>query len=622
MRPLISLLAALPLSAQTLYNIVPDNDLDPSIPRPPIPPSRHLLGRNNNSIPAIGTLPSIPSPPASTLPRNYFFGDSLSDTGNVASIFGTIGPGYPGDSFTNGTTWVGYFDPGANLLLESFSAETQLLNLGNSIDISAGGATTSTVLNQQIQALFLPASVNYLPNASDRAFLWAGGNDFLPLFESDTPPDPTAVASTTASTLKNLTDSVTALDAAGLPNIAVISQINLGLTPRGAGLQEQGALITSNFNSQLRENLQNLPLSANLLWIDSDAFLNDAIANPAADNLTNTTDPLAPQASDGIPSIIPIEEQSSYLFYDDIHPSTAAHKQFARFVASHLTLTSEVSDLNLVTDAALALDDKFGFEKTNLTPGQSDFSFAGFYSENEIGQARRQTTGVRSDLDYAVTNDFLIGGEFFYADGETGRTELQSMGFGLDAAYRGQINKLQWETGLGAGAIWGNMTRDYQFGTLEADSDQNATVFTAHAAIRNTDWKLGNIPARWEIGLKQRLVRRDDATETDAASLNITYQSETLNTTLANLELGLQLHPTLELQLSLNPVLAHSGGEISARQTDGLATFTTADDSGYDLHTARASLIYRPDASTSITVGILAGQDNFWTTNLGFCLQF
>ncbi|MDB4652677.1 SGNH/GDSL hydrolase family protein [Akkermansiaceae bacterium] len=556
--------------------------------------------------------------------RNYFFGDSLSDTGNIASIIG-IGTGYPGDSFTNGTTWAGYFDPRAKVLLESLSSETQLVGLDTSVDLSAGAATTSTVLNQQIQALFLPATANYLANTNDRAFVWAGGNDFLPLFEAGTPLDPATVAATTFSVLENLTSSVTALDAAGLPNIAVVSTINLGLTPRGAGLQEEGALITSSLNSRLRENLRNLPLSANLLWIDSDTFLNDAISDPSAYNFINTTDPIAPQASDGFPSDIPVEEQSTYLFYDDIHPSTAAHEQFSRFVANHLALSSEVSDLNLVTDSTLALDDNFGFEKTKLSAGQSDFSFSGFYSEIETSQTRRQTTGVRSDLDYAISNNFLVGGEFFYADGEAGRTEIQSMGFGLDAAYRGTFENrpgLEWETGLGAGFTWGNMTRDYDLGNLEADSDQDTSVFTIHSAMRNISWKIGSIPARWEIGLKQRFVNRGSAKESDAASLNLRYDSETLSTTIVNLELGLALHSTLTLEFSLNPVLAHSGGEITARQSDGLATFQTSDDSGYDLHTARASLIYRPDNTTSISAGIIAGQDRLWSANLGFGLQF
>ncbi|MDB4484575.1 hypothetical protein N9044_02165, partial [bacterium] len=126
---------------------------------------------------------------AQTPARNYFFGDSLSDTGNIASILGTLGPGYPQGSFTNGPTWVKYFDSSTKLLLESLSAESQFVDLDGSVDLSAGGATTA------------------------------------------------------ASALENLTNSVAALDASGLPNIAIISQTNLGLSPRGAGLREQGASI-------------------------------------------------------------------------------------------------------------------------------------------------------------------------------------------------------------------------------------------------------------------------------------------------------------------------------------------------------------------------------------------
>ncbi|MEN8716895.1 MAG: hypothetical protein ABF384_18450, partial [Verrucomicrobiales bacterium] len=62
-------------------------------------------GSASEAIPQAITLPVGNDLDSSGSPRNYFFGDSLSDTGNIASILGTLGPGYPHGSFTNGPTW-------------------------------------------------------------------------------------------------------------------------------------------------------------------------------------------------------------------------------------------------------------------------------------------------------------------------------------------------------------------------------------------------------------------------------------------------------------------------------------------------------------------------------------
>ena len=600
----------LPLAAQSLYDIAPDTG------------GHELPTQVNLGTIAIGfdDSPGQSSP----RPRNFFFGDSLSDTGNVADFLGTLGTGYPGNSFTNGRTWVEYLQPDIRRLLASIesSPDSSSLDLSESLDLSAGGATTSTVLNQQVRALFLPASDHLKPQPSDRAFIWAGGNDLLPFFSNDTPPDQASLPSTISDGVSNLTQSVAALDAAGLPNITVISLLNLSLSPRGQVLPVDGAQISSSFNAQLRNSLESLPVSANMLWIDSDVFINKAVANPATYGLTNVTDAAAPLASDGVPSSLSPEEQTGYLFYDDIHPTTETHRQFALFVSEHLNLESDAQTLSLFTDSALILDDRFGFESSPLVAGKTDLNVAAFLTENQIGPRRRQTSGIKADYDYALTDHFLLGGEFFYADGDSGRTSLESMGVALDAVYQGSFSNLQWETGLGAGLTWGDLTRRYLTPGFRAVSDQRATTFSAHAALKNPNCPIGPLKASWEIGLKQRFVRRNSSQESGAASLNLQYESETLSSTIANFELGLNLLPNLDLQLALNPVLFHHGGEITASQRDGLASFTTTDRSGLDIHTARTSLIFHPGENSSISTDFIIGSDQLWLTNLSFSLRF
>lgn len=579
--------------------------------------------------------------PVAPLPgRSFFFGDSLSDTGNVSDVLGGLGPGYPGTSFTNGTTWVGYLEPDALRILDTIEFEIRRgrftrsgLLPGDPIsvavpprsrppygstDFSAGGATTQTILDQQIKVLF----ENIVPNNRDRAFIWGGGNDFLDVLAGDTPPTEAQIGTTIATGVANLTESVGILSGRGIQDITVISLLNIGLAPRADGFEEQGAGITGLFNTTLKQSLKALAPPSRLLWVDSNAILNDAFANPAAYGLTNLTDPAAPQARDGVPSTLSPEEQNTYFFYDDIHPTTAVHEQFARFVTHHLTLERDSESVFLVTDAALALDDRFGFENEGLTRGESDFQVSTFYNENQSGSSRRNTTGIRADLDFAVSNQIIVGGEFFYSEGDASRSEFEATGFGLDATYQKSLGKLDWETGIGAGAVWGDLTREYSVGSFSAESEQDAKVLTAHTALRNSNWTVGGLDAYWEIGLKQRFVRQNSATESGAASLDLSYSGESLHTTIANLEMGLSLNSKLDLEFSLNPVLYHDGGSAESRQSTGLATFSTSDLTGYDVHTARASLIWAPTDSSAITTDFVIGSEDTWSANLGYRLRF
>lgn len=605
MLPKIFPLLLLPsLNAQSLYDLAP-NDIA------------------NDSLPltwTAGTNIGIDDKPQSPLPsRSFFFGDSLSDTGNISDLIGGLGPGYPGTSFTNGTTWVSYLEPSILRLQETFTPTLGSSRRFGNTDLSAGGATTQTILDQQVNVVF-GQFFNTTPR--DRAFLWGGGNDFLDVLSADTPPSEADIANTITTGVANLTESVETLSNKGFQDITVISLLNIGLSPRADGFQADGAGITGLFNARLKQSLQDSSQQANLLWIDSNAFLNDAFNTPSSYGLSNVTDAAAPQAREGIPSTLTPEEQDSYLFYDEIHPTTGVHEQFARFVSHHLALENDVPDLFLVTDAALALDDRFGFENQGLTTGQTDFQVSTFHNENKSGPQRRQTTGIRADLDLAVTNNLIIGGEFFYSEGDSSRSDFEAKGFGLDASYRKTHGKLDWELGLGAGAIWGDLTRDYNVGTFSAESQQDAQVLTAHTALRNSNWSICGRAASWEIGLKQRFIRQNGATESGAASLDLSYSGESLHTTLANLELGLRLNSKLNLELALNPVLFHDGGNIEARQSTGLASFSTSDYSGYDVHTARASLIFTPTESSTLSADLVAGSEKTWSTNLTYRLRF
>ena len=428
------------------------------------------------------------------------------------------------------------------------------------------------------------------------------------------------VANNGVSSLTSSADSL--INTHGFRNLVVLGLVDVTKAPSISGFDSEGARITNEFNRQLQANLLGLPGRANLIWVDPNALLTRAISNPSAFGITNATDSAAPDAVSGVPSTLTEEEQAGYLFYDHIHPTTTFHQTLATFVAHHLSFEVTAQDAHLLTDAALALDDRFGFEVTGLRKGQSRWNLNTSTYENKNGSRRRNTQSVRAEVDYGLTDNFLIGGEVVYTDGDSGHSDLATFGFGIDAALQGFFRSYQWELGVSAGTLSGDLERDFDLGNLRAESEQSAQVYTLHAALRNDRITIANRPTFWEFGLKQRFVRRDRATESGAASLNLHYNSDTLSTTIANLEVGIELTPTVQVELALNPVLAHSGGDFEVRQNNGFGAFSIHDGSGYDVHTARATLKADLSKNTILSLNLLGGSDDTWSAGLGISLNF
>ncbi|MGC6581719.1 MAG: SGNH/GDSL hydrolase family protein [Akkermansiaceae bacterium] len=448
----------------------------------------------------------------------FFFGDSLTDTGNVAAANGgTLGPGYPGTSVTNGITWAKYLDP--DVQLGSVLSATLTPTTG-SVDFSFAGATTGDGLLPpnviaQSQSFAIAAPLLEI-DSNDLGFVWAGGNDFL---AADlTQPADQLQASLLGIAGQGSTNIATAVDnilGAGVENVAVIKLINIGLAPRlnqlpGAG--ENFGRIASVFNGQLESKLQGANQNANIMMIDADRFLSDAVANPGAYGFTNSTEAAAPNASVGMASSLTEAELAERLFYDDIHPTTAAHQHFSNYVASHLTLGEDAGSLNLLTDAALALDDRFGFETADLEEGEIRFNAGIYQYENKSGSVGRQTQGLRADLDLGINDHMAVGAEFIYASGDAGDSTLDSFGFAMDSTLGGHLgNGLAWELGGGIGAVTGDLDREHNLGTLDASGKQLAFLLSIHAALRSDEFTFGGFGGYWELGLKERIAFRRDA---------------------------------------------------------------------------------------------------------------
>lgn len=240
----------------------------------------------------------------------YVFGDSLSATGTLsqATIEAyLLNQGYSQGRYSNGSVWIDYLASDLHL------ASSQISNFAR------GGATTGSEGNSLVPGLvtqvqlFVQTEQQTKPNAL--YILWAGANDYLQ-----------GVSNATVS-VENITQAILSLANNGAKKLLVANLPDLGQLPatRSSANSAQLSALTQAHNQGLRRALKLLSQQYSHLQIvtlDANALYSEAIANPAAFGFSNVTSAcLSGSSRCGKPD--------QFLFWDGIHPTSAAHRVIA-----------------------------------------------------------------------------------------------------------------------------------------------------------------------------------------------------------------------------------------------------------------------------------------------------
>ena len=298
------------------------------------------------------------------------FGDSLSDAGNAAFITSNAFPPSPpyAGTFSNGPTAAQYM---ANLLgvsvglgwsglsaaANNYAVGGGLNGIGN-YNVQIGnppglGAAFPVMANTGIrQQMERYALVNpMVPNAASTLFMvWGGPNNIF--LGAETGGDPTVYI---PAALNDLGNDLLMLAGMGARHLFVPNMPDLGLTPeaRGMGPAAMAGLsaLSAAYNGGLAQMLAGLDTAFDLLGIDlysfdTSAFFADITANPAAYGLTNVTDSCLFTA----PAVC-----STYLYFDNVHPTTAAHDLLALQYAMALGIIPEPATSGLLVITLVGL---------------------------------------------------------------------------------------------------------------------------------------------------------------------------------------------------------------------------------------------------------------------------
>lgn len=262
-----------------------------------------------------------------TFSNLIIFGDSLSDTGNVAQSTGNLlgGPaGYGSNGrFSNGQLWHEYMATGLGLSsTHSLAGGNNFAYGGAQID-NAGGISVG-VLTQYEQ---YKSRIGANPFDADALYVaWAGGNDMRALVGNANPLN--AISSVMDGFRIMLTDMVVR----GASTLLVPNLPNLGAIPefRTSANAASATFVSNSWNQLLEQTLIDIAKThlVDIYLLDVFSIFDEILANPAAEGFTNTTG----QCRSLFLGLIErsCSQPNRFVFWDQIHPTTAAHSVLGR----------------------------------------------------------------------------------------------------------------------------------------------------------------------------------------------------------------------------------------------------------------------------------------------------
>ncbi|MGD0961628.1 MAG: SGNH/GDSL hydrolase family protein [Methylomonas sp.] len=267
-------------------------------------------------IPQLLLLASISSAQASAYDAVYAFGDSLSDNG---ALHPTNPPSpYDNGRLSNGPVTVEYLAnevAGGNLIDYAVAgAETGLLN-----PALAGTQYADTGVLSQVDG-YQAAVAGADPNAL--YFIWAGANDLLDALSGNPANPQAALQSAIQTAIGNIVTEVDILESMGARHILVPNLSDLGLTPQIAALGGADVAIANQATESFDYALS-VALPANVIQFDTYGLVNAIVNDPSAYGFSDVTD----ACYNGVNPAC--TNPDAYLFWDTLHPTTAADQLMA-----------------------------------------------------------------------------------------------------------------------------------------------------------------------------------------------------------------------------------------------------------------------------------------------------
>lgn len=292
----------------------------------------------------LGVATSSGAASATPLSSLYVFGASYNDDGNGYALTGTPQSPPYAQRYSNGPVYIEYVAQNLGIPLTNSLNSAAAANA--SLDFAVSGAWTGTrnslaaisgttgMLNQvaDFQGRVASGAVTFDP--SNTLFVLSGGiNDVLVGILGGEAPS--QIVSEAAA---NIRSEVTTLTGLGAKYVGITTVPDLGRVPAGPRTGQAAAFtaVSGALDSAYLALVPQLSAAtgADVFGLNQGGYVDQLVANPAAFGLSNSTDPCVTGTA---PNLVVCANPSQYVFWDTLHPTTAANRIIASLVTAEIT---------------------------------------------------------------------------------------------------------------------------------------------------------------------------------------------------------------------------------------------------------------------------------------------
>lgn len=313
--------------------------------------------------------------------KTVFFGDSLSDTGKLKDIVGSVSPQLgtalqasfttnPDRAWTQVLASSYGHDAAANTHSNPQGSNYAVGGARSSQDVNWGNGIIAPSTANQIQSYLAANHQQADPNALYT--VWIGANDLIAAAQLGNQQQALAAINTAAAATAK---DVQTLHQAGANTILVPNIPDISLTPRvqaaAAALphlptaaRTAAALYNANLFTLINQS------NANVIHANTFALLQETVANPQAFGFSNTKGVACNMPRQSNPAmyvlstslactpanLVAADANNDYVFADDIHPAGRTHRILAQYYRSLIDSPKDIAKISgyLNQDAAQA----------------------------------------------------------------------------------------------------------------------------------------------------------------------------------------------------------------------------------------------------------------------------
>lgn len=280
---------------------------------------------------------SIPGYADNRYSEMYVFGDSLSDTGNLASVLGDFPPPYYGNRITNGKVSVEVLAEKLGLELKT-SLHLLGLNVGSNYAVAGARAGGIEPIDLDTQLLAFQANNNFVAPRDALYVVFIGGNDVRDAIYSENAAQAESIINTAAAKIHK---TIRVLNKAGARHFLLINVPNLALIPEtrliaaatgNSALIQQAENYSVAINKRIHEAVEGLEHSSHIDITEFDLFefFNQVMANYTDYGFSNNQDACFFTSTGQFNPLCNYGANfDSFIFFDEIHPTAKLHGIFA-----------------------------------------------------------------------------------------------------------------------------------------------------------------------------------------------------------------------------------------------------------------------------------------------------